>query len=259
MNTGLAQTRLAAALLLGLLAAPWSHAGDTRIRSVDYAADAVVRVPGREGFQSAILFGDDEKIENVAVGDSFGWQVTPNKRANLLFLKPMPQARATNMTVVTDRRVYLFDLQPAPKSQPALYSLRFLRHEPPPAEPAPDAAAAPPAPEAAPAPPPPPAEPAAALRADELRTRLAELNFAWRQEGASSLWPAQVFDDGHSIYLGWKADVPLPAILGIGPDGVEGPVNYAMRGQTLVVDGPLDKLVLRAGKARAVLTREAAR
>ncbi len=36
-----------------------------------------------------IEFGHGERIENVAVGDSSAWQVTPNKRANLLFLKPL--------------------------------------------------------------------------------------------------------------------------------------------------------------------------
>ncbi|MFT3719002.1 TrbG/VirB9 family P-type conjugative transfer protein [Pseudorhodoferax sp.] len=237
---------------LGLLAAAAiqarAEAPDPRIRSVDYAADAVLRIAGREGFQSSIVFGDDEKIENVAVGDSLGWQVTPNKRGNLLFLKPMPRSTATNMTVVTDKRVYLFDLAPAAKARPALYSLRFNRVAPA----APPAEAVPAAPAAAPPAPPPEPQPAVAQAP---APRAAALHFAWRQEGARQLLPAHVFDDGRSVFLDWRPDAPLPAILSAGPDGVEGPVNYTVQGRTLVVDGPATRLVLRVGRDAAVLTR----
>ncbi|MFT3816326.1 MAG: TrbG/VirB9 family P-type conjugative transfer protein [Rubrivivax sp.] len=237
------------ALLPALLAVPWAQADDLRIRTVEYSPDAVVRVAGREGFQSSIVFGDDEKIENVAVGDSLGWQVTPNKRANLLFLKPMPRGTATNMTVVTDKRVYLFDLEPAAKAAPALYSLRFARSVPAPAPPPPE----PPA--VAPAPAEPVVPPAPQRVAEDWRARAAKLSFAWRQEGAPRLRPAHVFDDGESVYLDWQPQAPLPAILAAGPDGSEGPVNYVVQGNTLIVDGPVQRLVLRVGKEAAVLTR----
>ncbi len=243
-------------LLLGLLVATGGHAQDARVRSMDYAADTVVRVLGREGFQSSIVFHDDEKIENVAVGDSLGWQVTPNKRGNLLFLKPMPHGHATNMTVVTDKRVYLFDLALAGKSATALYSLRFVRNDPPPTAPAPAPATPEPAmPPAAPA-----AAPAVVAAAPQQAAapawRVSALNFAWRREGARNLLPAHVFDDGHAVYLDWRPDAPLPAILAPGPDGIEGPVNFAVHGTTIVVDGPLSSLVLRVGKESAVLSRQ---
>ena len=82
-------------------------------------------VQGRLGYQSMIEFGQGEQIENVAVGDSAAWQVTPNKRANLLFLKPLMGKARTNMTVVTDQRTYLFDLSVASSGNTPLYNLRF--------------------------------------------------------------------------------------------------------------------------------------
>ena len=82
-------------------------------------------VQGRLGYQSMIEFGEGEQIENVAVGDSAAWQVTPNKRANLLFLKPLIGKARTNMTVVTDQRTYLFDLSVASTGNTPLYNLRF--------------------------------------------------------------------------------------------------------------------------------------
>ena len=38
------------------------------------------------------------------------WQVTPNKKADLLFLKPIDRLPSTNMTVVTNLRRYNFEL-----------------------------------------------------------------------------------------------------------------------------------------------------
>ena len=75
---------------------------DPRIHFVDYDPFQVVELKGALRRQLTVEFDPSERIENVAIGDSLGWQVTPNRRANLLFLKPMAQRPATNMTVVTN-------------------------------------------------------------------------------------------------------------------------------------------------------------
>ena len=100
-----------ASLALALLAASTATAAqDNRIVERFYDAGKVVRIDGKAKVQATIQFAEDERIENVAIGDSEAWQVTPNKRANLLFVKPLATTASTNMTVVTDRRTYLFDL-----------------------------------------------------------------------------------------------------------------------------------------------------
>src|SRR5690606_25878099 len=96
----LAATLLAAALLVG--SAYPALADDPRLVKRLYNADEVVRIDGRPNVQATIRFADNEQIENVAIGDSQAWQVTPNKRANLLFVKPLAARAATNMTVVTE-------------------------------------------------------------------------------------------------------------------------------------------------------------
>jgi type IV secretory pathway VirB9-like protein len=139
---------------------------DPRLVTVVYDATRIVRIHGRPGVQATIAFADDEKIENVAVGDSDKWQITPNKRANLLFARPLDPAAATNMTVVTDKRTYLFDLVASLKDRP-VYMLSFTYRDRAPVQPAePNSAAAPPPvlaamPQAVPSPPAPrDAEPA---------------------------------------------------------------------------------------------------
>jgi type IV secretion system protein VirB9 len=212
-------------------------ATDARIRAVDYDPVAIVPVTGKVGILSTIAFGTNERIENIAVGDSAVWQVTPNRRANLVFLKPMTAHARTNMTVVTDRRTYLFDLRAAGPKAPALYALSFSY----PADP--------------PAPMPPPrVEPAILTFTAAAPPNPTDLDFAWQGKGNRKLLPARSFADGKSLYLSWPKDAALPAMLAVGADGNEGPVNFVMRGDYVVIDGVPPKLILRSGKDMATLS-----
>jgi len=226
------KTRLAL-LALGALALSSSLSiADDRVRTEFYSKDAVVAVEGHEGLETSIVFSDEEKIENVAVGDSMAWQVTPNKRANVLFLKPILPNGRTNMTVVTDKRIYMFDLLPTAKRGATMYSLRFQY----PNDPIPLPAAGPAKAEA-----PPPASPGA-------------MNFSWVMKGEKKLFPAHICDDGKSIYLDWDKSVPIPAILVAAADGSEGPVDYTVKDGTIVVRTQTRSLILRSGKEVASLT-----
>ena len=111
-----------------MIAAPAAAQDDPRLVKLAYDPDRVVRIEGRAGVQATIAFADDEIIENVAIGDSQKWQVTPNKRATLLFVKPLAASASTNMTVVTSKRTYLFDLVAGTRTKP-LYVLRFTYPE----------------------------------------------------------------------------------------------------------------------------------
>jgi type IV secretion system protein VirB9 len=231
-------------LLAALLAAPAlapAAAKDPRIATRAYDPGQIVTVHGRPGIQSTIAFGDNEHIDNIAVGDSANWQVTPNKHASLVFVKPMQATARSNMTVVTDRRTYLFDLIASPGAPP-VYMLRFSN---------PPAPLAPPKPVVAEAPPPAPA-PQVAEKAPEPKP--ADLNFAWAPAGAKQLLPSRTFDDGKSTWLAWPRDSAMPAILAREPNGDEGPVNYRVEGDYVVVDGVPAQLVLRQGKLVATLT-----
>ncbi len=228
---------LAAALLAA--SAGTAQAADARLTHRLYNADEVVRIDGRMGVQATVAFADDEHIENVAVGDAESWQITPNKRANLLFVKPLATTARTNMTVITDRHTYYFDLIANPRGTP-LYSLRFTY----PAEPKTGTG-----------------QPALALNdaerdilgGDQAPIDPAQLNFAWTSRGPAKLLPARLYDDGESTYAVWAKGVPIPAILVTNEKGDEGPVNFAVRGDTIVIDGVPTTIVLRVGRDRAQL------
>ncbi len=105
---------------------PTPGPGDPRIQSVLYDANQVVQLQVASGYQLAIEFAPDERIENVAVGESSAWQVTPNKRGDRLFIKAVQPGVTTNLTVVTDARSYVFELQPMFGPLPDMaYTVRF--------------------------------------------------------------------------------------------------------------------------------------
>ena len=219
------------------------HASDNRLVTHSYNAQEVVRVEGRLGVQATITFGERELIENVAVGDSEKWQITPNKRADVLFVKPLAANARTNMTVLTDKRTYLFDLVASPGHRP-IYMLRFAYAD--------DKARG----EAATPEPMPLNDAESALVAgDPAATPVdpAALNFAWRRLGAEKLLPMRVYDDGMATYLQFAPKQSAPAILIRNERGEEGPVNFAVRGDTIVVEGVPRQIVLRFGKAAATL------
>ena len=227
------------ALAASAFAAAPALARDARLTQRLYNAEEVVRIDGRMGVQATVAFADDEHIENVAVGDAESWQITPNKRANLLFVKPLTAGAHTNMTVVTDRHTYYFDLVASARATP-VYALKFTYPAEPKAAGTPGAQAA-------------LTDAERAALNDEAPVDPAQLNFAWRSSGPAKLIPQRLYDDGESTYAVWAAGVPIPAILVTNEKGDEGPVNFAVRGDTIVIDGVPSRIVLRVGRDRAQL------
>jgi type IV secretion system protein VirB9 len=217
-GAALASTPLAAQLR------PQAEPGsDPRIQSVAYAADQVILLEGAPGYQITLELSPDERVETVAVGDSSSWQVTANKRGDLLFVKALIGGVSTNMTVITNVRTYNFDLAPASTSQVA-YTVRF--HYPPPAAPEEDLADA----------------------AAEGRYRLG---------GDKALRPSEISDDGVHTYIRWPRDRALPAVYAVTDSGLEMLVNGMMREDDLfVIDSISKKLVFRIDGDVATATRQ---
>ncbi|MEN9873306.1 MAG: hypothetical protein RL186_203 [Pseudomonadota bacterium] len=195
---------------------------DPRVRTIFFREDSVVALRGHYGYQTTVEFGSDERIENVSIGDSIAWQVTPNQRADTLFLKPIEDNAATNMSVITTKRRYSFQLTAAKASGPSdpeiLYRVKFLY----PKEPSP--------------PPPAPINPVPQVR-----------NNLYSVSGNSGLIPARIYDDGTSTYFEWPAGAATPAVFAVSGEGQESLVNFIMRGQTMVVERVSPAFILRNG------------
>jgi len=206
--------------------------GDPHMQTVTFDPDQVVLLRGALGYQMMLEFAPDERLENVSIGDALGWQVTPNRKANLLFLKPIDRRAVTNMTVVTNQRRYAFDLRVAPKGANAAstpYVVRFLYPQvtvavaqEPIAEPPPEV-----------------------------------VNSAYAVAGSAESSPVQVFDDGRMTYFAWAPQAAAPAIFAVGADGKESLVNHGVRGGYTVVDQLSPRFILRNGKQVTTVTNTA--
>jgi type IV secretion system protein VirB9 len=206
---------------------PMPGPNDPRIRVVRYDPNEVIELEGTLGYAMSVEFSENEKIENVAIGDSQGWQVTPNRRANLLFVKPMRRDAVTNMAVYTNLRRYMFDLSVGPeqgaRDRHIIFGVRFEYPEP---------AAAVVAAEAGPAKPQMP----------------RDVNHAYSYEGSAKNLPTRVFDDGRSTYFAFSEVADYPAIFVRESDNQESVVNVASRDGYLVVDRVAQVFVLRRGE-----------
>lgn len=81
---------------------------DNRIKTYIYSPNEVYLLVLHHGFQSYIEFSKNEEIKQYILGDSYAWKITLSD--NRLFIKPMESNIQTNMTVITNKRTYQFDI-----------------------------------------------------------------------------------------------------------------------------------------------------
>jgi type IV secretion system protein VirB9 len=231
--------RILVALLAALLplpaaaqVVPQPGAGDPRVQTVEYQPEQVVQIRGAPGYQITLELGADEHIENIAVGDSGAWQVTANKRGDLVFLKPIQPGVTTNMTVVTDIRTYAFELVPLFGSQPDMpYTIRFRY------------------------PPTVTAGAAAAQPGEGVVAAAAVPRGRYKLSGDRAVRPSGIDDDGAKTYIEWPADRSLPAVYALDAKGKEMLVNGNMRDGIYVIDSVPARLVFRLDRQVARATR----
>lgn len=214
---------LAAAPLAAQIRPQAEPGGDPRIQTVPFAPDQVVLLEAAPGYHLTLELSPDERVETVAIGDSSSWQVTANKRGDLLFVKALISGASTNMTVFTNVRTYNFDLVPVSSTQMA-YTVRFTY-------------------------------PPVAAPEEELADAAAEGRY--RLGGDKALRPSEISDDGIHTYIRWPRDRALPAVYATTDGGDEMLVNGMMREDDLfVIDSVSRKLVFRIDGNVATATRQ---
>ncbi len=230
-----------AAIAIALLITTPVSAGDPRIAERTYEPGSVLEIEGTPSIATMIEFADGEHIQSIAVGDSQAWQITPNKRADILFVKPLSPSAATNMTVVTDRHIHLFDLIARASAKP-LYILRLV-----------SAASG--------------GEHAEAINLDEIgqldpgKTPYAiidpaRLEFGWIRCGDNTILPKLVYDDGRRTFLIWSDAQSTPAMLAHVGKKAERPLRFAFRNGMAVADEVPTEIILRSGDRAGKLIKQ---
>ena len=97
---------------------------DKRVKQVTYDPNQVYELVGTYNYQTSLEFEADEMVKVVALGDTIAWQTIPFR--NRLFLKPVEENADTNLTVITSKRTYYFQLGSSKKNTGQSYLIRFI-------------------------------------------------------------------------------------------------------------------------------------
>jgi type IV secretion system protein VirB9 len=223
---------------------------DPRVRTVAYNPQDLVVVTTYFGVSTPIRFADDEVIEKESLdaGDRKAWSIKASARGNILFVRPIAEKADTNITVVTNKRIYLFLLTVAEekaerkgkkgafaptysmataRSKNITYSLTFTYPE--------DGRKS-----------------EGTKAADALRTQMAggkkrATGTDYWVAGDAEVSPLDARDDGRFIYLTFAPNQGIPSFYSVDAKGKETLLNPAVDGTTVVIDRMVRQLALRRG------------
>ena len=223
---------------------------DPRIKVLNYDPNSVHVYTGFYGYQSSIVFEDGENIEMVSMGDSTAWQLVP--QGNRLMLKPIDDDAATNVTVITSKRVYHFEFHADEASSISDPDIAFeVRFQYPFSY-----------------------EGAVAatsggggsfsgtrqyseIEIPDVAAEFDNLNFRYMVSGSERIAPIMAFDDGEFTYIKYSRSSDFPAAFLVNEDGYESLVNFKSRDGYMVVERVGSVFTLRYGNEIACLFNEA--
>ncbi|WP_172458322.1 TrbG/VirB9 family P-type conjugative transfer protein [Legionella quinlivanii] len=204
---------------------PQSTKQDARVTLVPFQEHNVVKLKARTFTNTQILFNRNETILVVEGGDNAGWMVTFHEHLPyMVFVKPALFNSDTNMTVVTDKHNYYFQITSNKSidsdSVKPIYALQFTY---PKEEKAKLEAA----------------RKAAVLRNASLNKQHKDpktLNWNYRFSGRAELTPQHVYDDGQFTYFEFSPTQPVPAVFAVdNKQGKESIVNTRRQGHLLII------------------------
>lgn len=219
-------------------------AADSRVRTFVYDPNEVFIFTGHYRYQSSIELSPEETIQSVSVGDSFGWQIVPS--GSRIFLKPTEPDATTNMTVITDQRIYLFELHAEEaegiRDNEMVFSVRFSYPD--------EGGVTNSVTEFA-------KEEIPDLSDDVLKTDMENYNFNYTVTGSHLISPVKIFDDGEFTYIEFKdKNADVPAIFMVDGFGSESVINYRAAGNYIVIERVASQYTLRHGDDVACIFNE---
>ncbi|NBX03937.1 MAG: hypothetical protein EBR02_07780 [Alphaproteobacteria bacterium] len=240
-----------------------SRSTDSRISIVPYDETDIYTLYTKVGYQSSILFGEDEEIQTISVGDRSPWQIIPS--GSRLFIRPMVEGLSTNMTLITSKHTYQFDLKSASTTNgQVIYVMKFTYETKSPTFVAATSSMASPTASAPSTPSPftPPAMPRSYAPAytqspNTEKPRPQNANYNYTYSGPDNLAPIQVYDDGISTFVSSRnVDDPLPKTYVVDATGNEQPVPNHLVGDKMVIDTVAGTLALKSSKGTVRIYNE---
>lgn len=217
-----------AAVLAQTLDQPVS--ADSRIKTFVYNENEVYNLTVHHGYQANIEFGLHEDVQTISVGDRIGWQIIPAGRR--LFIRALETKAHTNMTVITNKRSYQFDLRATPSSsdKDLVYVVRFFYPDEQMGK-APTAIT-----------------PVSSTQMLSATAPTPPANFNYTFTGPDALAPSRIYDDGAATFFQFRPmQGPPPVIYGVRPDGTEVPMQTQVNNGYIVVPAVAPRFTIRHG------------
>lgn len=244
-----------------------------RIKYLTYSDSEVYAINTRHGYQTNVLFDPQEEIQTISVGDRSLWQIIPS--GNRLFIRPLSDGIATNMTILTNKHTYEFDLKSVSgDDKNNVYAVRFTYPDELPSHQ--ESSALPDVKYVYPARVEPVESPSENTFSDTQTLKLPDSgrglntevpspalsyykspqaiglspiknNFSYTYAGSDNVAPLQVYDNGRKTFVKYKnLENPPPIAFKIDNNGNEAPLSSATDGSFLVVDGVAGEIALRS-------------
>ncbi len=211
------------------------------IKLINYSKDHIHVYVGFYGYESTIVFEQDESITQILMGVSTGWQL--QNLGNRLGLKPIEDNADTNATIFTNKRIYHFKFhakEATSINDPEIaYEVRFQY----------------------------PSRDITTFNSSGYDDATAggvsdhdsseipdistatNLNFNYKVSGSDSIKPIKAFDDGNFTYLEFShANAELPAIFLVDSEGNEALINFRVRGNNIIIERVAEHFTLRNGE-----------
>jgi type IV secretion system protein VirB9 len=204
---------------------------EKKFRSYIYNPNDVYRYLGHYTYQGFVEFEEGETVNTISMGDPTLWLF--EHLGNRLFLKPVGEDNSeTNMTVITNKRVYHFELVAKEAKGIADKDLIFVVKFVYPDEKDKNIV------EFAKTPP-----------SDEPDMReLSRYNFNYQYTGEPAIAPLKVFDNGEFTYFQFsKKNAEIPAIFTVDAEGFESLINFRAAGSYIIVERVAPQFTLRSG------------
>jgi type IV secretion system protein VirB9 len=204
---------------------------EKKFRSYIYNPNELYRYFGHYTYQGFIEFSAGETVSTISMGNPTLWLV--ETLDNRIFLKPVGEDNSeTNMTVLTSKRVYHFELVAKEAKglddKDLIFVVKFAYPDDkdknlvefaktPPSD-------------------------------DPDMRDLSSYNFNYQYTGDKTIAPSKVFDDGVFTYFQFNAkNSEVPAIYSVDSEGFESLVNYRITENYLIVEKVAPQYSLRNG------------
>jgi len=210
---------------------PRPMGGENRIKILNYTPNTVFKFVGHYEFQSIIEFALDEEIDTITMGTPTPWLLVP--AGNRIFIKPIEDEATTNMTVITNKRMYFFEMHAEEATGVHDENLNFVIKFVYPEQYNLGAGTI--------------TQVTSTSGPDMSKPELYNFNYSISGE-ALDIQPLQIFDDGEFTYIKFKdMNAVMPAIFSVDRLGNEGLVNFRQEGGYVVIERVSDRFTLRHG------------